>query len=286
MNEDRKNYYRLAEAFDTLIPKALSQYLEKAMTGKPVAGYQHKAGWWDANVDCLSRARLSGMESVDLQMVDPPEWRMNLLVKVIKYCNYDLLERYGKEWTALDRLIEIRAKVLAQMGTRSVSDGQDQFKLIFSELTKFRLENIRDILAEKNDLEKKEPTEEEGGKFHKALDDQRSEWEEFVGRLYERGGRPRRDQLSRFISSQGKQLNIIQTVAAKYAMIAAFLIQDDDGTRAQGMLQNRYGNVVNTTDEIFSTWLQEPGATWDRLVKCLRYADYNHLAKQVDDSLV
>ena len=38
---------------------------------------------------------------------------MNLLLKVIKYSNYDLFERNGTVWGALNVLIDVRNELLA-----------------------------------------------------------------------------------------------------------------------------------------------------------------------------
>lgn len=99
------------ELFTNLIPKALSKFLKGKMTSKLGAEYAHTLEWWKSQRPSLSRAPPAGPELVTFITKGPVEWEMNLLLKVIKYCNRELLERYETEWNALDKMIETRAMV-------------------------------------------------------------------------------------------------------------------------------------------------------------------------------
>lgn len=118
----RKAYYVLTELFARLIPKALSEFLQRKMKEK-IDDYAHTLGWWRQKRDSLSRAPPTGNELATFLRKDPAEWEMNLLLKVIKYSNYELLERYETEWDALDNLIDTRAAVFESFGTKKVSES-------------------------------------------------------------------------------------------------------------------------------------------------------------------
>lgn len=146
----RQNYYKLAELLSTKVPSAMSDLLQKLMEGKPVAGYQHNAGWWKSNKACLSRAPPTGMEVVTLGSKDPSKWSMNLLLKVIKYCNHDILERYGTVWEALDVLIKVRKEVLEHKITKKVpTDRMEQYFTSVSDkgIAEFDLPKVEDVLT-------------------------------------------------------------------------------------------------------------------------------------------
>ena len=111
----------LAELFARLIPKALSEFLQRKMKEK-FEDYAHTLNWWKQRRESLSRAPPTGNELATFLRKDPGEWEMNLLLKVIKYSNYELLKRYEKEWNALDILIDTRAAVFECFETQRVSD--------------------------------------------------------------------------------------------------------------------------------------------------------------------
>lgn len=91
-----------------------------------VKGYKHESSWWSENKACLSRAPPIGIEISHVQTKEPNKWSMNLLVKVLKYCNHDLVDRYGVVWGALDALIRARKTILEYQDTKSVSDTDFQ----------------------------------------------------------------------------------------------------------------------------------------------------------------
>lgn len=137
----RKAYYVLCELFTDLIPKALSKFLEMKMTSKVGAGYGHTLEWWKPQRSSLSRAPPAGVELATFMRKAPAEWEMNLLLKVIKYSNYELLERYETEWNALDELIETRATVFESSDMKKVPPGkkEDIFTRVVDALGKLDL---------------------------------------------------------------------------------------------------------------------------------------------------
>ena len=101
------------------------------------------------------------------------------------------------------------------------------------------------------------------------------------------GAKPKMVQLKQFVGKPRK-LNIIQDVAPHYTNIGTYLLKDNDGTIVDGIRLSKMGDVVRVTEEIFSQWLQggAVSATWDTLIKCLRHAGRNPLAKQIDECLI
>jgi hypothetical protein len=282
------NYYRLAELFSAVVRPALGDFLNKAMHEKPVAGYDHTAGWWKANHSrCLSRVPPTGIEKIKVTK-DPSEWLMNLLLKVIKYSNHDLIPRYKKVWRALDVLIKTRREVLSYKETQTVSTDQmsEYFHTICNAIAEFELPNVENIYAEQEELKTKEYSEAGGEKLHKELLAEGNGWAVFEGKLYERGGMPTLPQLRAF-SGKAKKINVIQQVAPKFSSIGTFLLSDDDGTIVSGLKISNGYDVTRTSEAIFKKWLEaEAGPSWTVLVKCLRDADLNALAKQIEECLI
>ena len=100
------------------------------------------------------------------------------------------------------------------------------------------------------------------------------------------GAKPKIPQLRNFLG-KAKTLNVIQEVAPHYTTIGTYLLKDDNGAIVDGIHMGKMGNVVRTTEEIFYQWLQGgAGPTWNVLVKCLRHAGLNPLAKQIDECLL
>ena len=130
MNKEREAYYRLSELFAVLVPKALRGFLQSKMkASERVRGYAHSLAWWEDNKGKLPRASLTGGE---LHVLDPENWEMNMLLKVIKYSDFDLLERYEEEWSALDDLIEARRIVFGNTAGKKVSphDADECFRIV------------------------------------------------------------------------------------------------------------------------------------------------------------
>ena len=110
----------MAELFVSLVPKALSEILQKVMKDKLGEKYIHTLEWWKSHTECMSRAPPTGVERITFRSKGPDEWEMNLLLKVIKYSNFEPLERYEAEWSALDRLIETRNQLFERTATKKV----------------------------------------------------------------------------------------------------------------------------------------------------------------------
>ena len=172
-----------------------------------VRGYAHSMAWWEDNKGKLPRASLTGGE---LHMLDPENWEMNMLLKVIKYSDFDLLERYEEEWSALDDLIEARRIVFGNTAGKKVSphDADECFRIVGDALGILgqvgEMENVKTIKKSMRFIIiihalcklllllmlffLAEPvTKEEGESFQEALKTQDAEWQAFVNKLYERG---------------------------------------------------------------------------------------------------
>ena len=109
--------------------------------------YKHTSSWWKANKPSLSRAPPAGFEIALVDTKDPSSWPMNLLLKVIKYSNHDLLQRDGEVWEALNNLIEVRKDVVDHQDSRRVpSDLMEMhFTTVLTGLSKFHLANFQDM---------------------------------------------------------------------------------------------------------------------------------------------
>ena len=127
-----------------MVRPALSNLLKKLMEAKRVRHYEHTAKWWKANHStCLTRAPPTGIEIIKVTK-DPSDWPMNLLLKVIKYSNYDMLPRYRTLWAALNVLIKARRDVLKYKDAQSVpaSRMEEFFRIVCNDgLSKFELQD-------------------------------------------------------------------------------------------------------------------------------------------------
>lgn len=87
--------------------------------------------------------------------------------------------------------------------------------------------------------------------------------------------------------SKSGPIDVIQQVAPHYTTIGIFLLGDETGATVSGIHMTKMGNVVLTTEEIFNQWLQkQAGPSWNRLHDCLKNAQLNALAKQIDQCLI
>lgn len=286
MDPDRKAYYVLTELFAHLVPKALSKFLQRKMREKLNDDYAHSLEWWKPKRASLSRAPPTGNELATFLRKGPEEWEMNLLLKVIKYSNYELLERYETEWDALDILIDTRAAVFESSGTKRVSDGDKRgyFTRVGEALGNL---DLVDELIEAEDLQSKTPTKEEGEKFHEVLKRQDTDWKAFTGKLYERGKAPLPEQLEAF-NTPSEQKSIVLEASTQVIVFGTKLLKDKTGARVDGIRRARIGDPVDATREIMHCWLRGEGVptTWDNLVKCMYHAGLNAIAKDVEDCLI
>ena len=125
------------------------------MTEKPVDGYQHMSSWWKAHKESLSRAPPTGIEIVTVNSKDPTQWPTNLLLKVIKYSNHELLVRYEVVWNALNVLVDVRKKVLDHQEAKRipVDRMQEYFTKVFDTgISKFSLSDTEDTFYALEDL--------------------------------------------------------------------------------------------------------------------------------------
>lgn len=90
---------------------------------KKEGGYEHTSAWWKPNKEKVSRAPLMNMERRDIVKGEPEKWGMSLLIKILKYSSFDLLEHYEKEWNALDVFTEVRKDVTARDATNRIPQG-------------------------------------------------------------------------------------------------------------------------------------------------------------------
>lgn len=98
--------------------------------------------------------------------------------------------------------------------------------------------------------------------------------------------KPTTGQLKKFLSKDGP-INVIQQVAPHYTTIGTFLLGDPAGAAVSGIHMSCMGNVVMTTEAIFNQWLaKEAGPSWNVLYKCLKDAQLNALARQIDERLI
>ena len=160
----------------------------------------------------MTRVSLTTQEKIALKGKNPAEWEMNLLLKVIKYTNFEPLERYDDVWCALDDLIATRGEIFAKDTTKKIAAKRmkELFKCVTSDISKFDLETELEekLCTEIEDnlmssimpyyliilhayiyyvVFPEAPSREEGLKFHELLLKQKDGWKDFEGKLYERG---------------------------------------------------------------------------------------------------
>ena len=94
-----------------------------------VDGYSHTNAWWQDNQGSLERTSPEGEEYEEFSDKEPTDWGVNLLIKVIKYSNFELLERYEDEWDVLDQLIAKREDIVKKSSNRKIPQN-DAEKLL------------------------------------------------------------------------------------------------------------------------------------------------------------
>ena len=91
--------------------------------------YNHTSGWWQDHQGSLESTSPEGEEYEEFSDKEPRDWGMNLLIKVIKYSNFELLERYEDEWDVLDDLIAKRREIVKK-GSSKKFPQNDAEKLL------------------------------------------------------------------------------------------------------------------------------------------------------------
>ena len=90
--------------------------------------------------------------------------------------------------------------------------------------------------------------------------------------------------LLKFPGKRGK-INIPEQIGKNYTTFGTFLLKDDNGTIIPGIESAKMHNVTEINKTILQNWIGGKGEepfTWDTLVKCLRDADLNGLANDIE----
>lgn len=101
-------------------------------------------------------------------------------------------------------------------------------------------------------------------------------------------GKPEMEQLESF-HAKGKDINIIEQMAVHYNSFGPKMLKDGNGTVVQGLWVANMGDPVRATRAILRKWLGGVGeqpATWNQLLKCLRHAQLNVVAQDVENALI
>lgn len=82
-------------------------------------------------------------------------------------------------------------------------------------------------------------------------------------------------------------INIMEEVVPECRRLGNILLKSPNGVRVSNIEMNNPHNVKDVVYDIFKTWLSEDAdATWSNLVKCLKDANLNSLAKDIERCLV
>ena len=98
------------------------------------------------------------------------------------------------------------------------------------------------------------------------------------------GDKPSMCILLKFPGKCGK-INIPEQIGTNYETFGTFLLKDDSGTIIPGIEREKMHNATEINKTILRKWIGGKGEepyTWDTLVKCLRDADLNGLANDIE----
>ena len=101
------------------------------------------------------------------------------------------------------------------------------------------------------------------------------------------GDKPSMCTLLKFPGRRGK-INIPEQIGKDYENFGTFLLKDDSGTIIPGIESTKMHDVTEINKTILRNWIGGKGEepyTWDTLVKCLRDADLNGLANDIEEVL-
>lgn len=88
----------------------------------------------------------------------------------------------------------------------------------------------------------------------------------------------------------GRELKIVESVAAHWNKIGIAMNFDKVGEIVNAIKKNNPGDVTECCEETFRKWLQGKGtrqpATWSMLITILRECSLNALAKDIEDMLI
>ena len=84
-------------------------------------------------------------------------------------------------------------------------------------------------------------------------------------------------------------INIPEQIGKEYTRFGTFLLEDDSGTIVSGIESAKTQTATEINITILREWINGKGQepfTWDSLVKCLRDADLNRLADDIEEVLI
>ena len=94
--------------------------------------------------------------------------------------------------------------------------------------------------------------------------------------------------LLKFPGKHGK-IDIPAQIGEEYTKFGTFLLKDDYGTIVSGIERAKMQNATEINRTILREWINGKGEepfTWATLVKCLRDADLNRLADDIEEVLI
>ena len=86
-----------------------------------------------------------------------------------------------------------------------------------------------------------------------------------------------------------EKINIPEQIGKEYATFGTFLLKDDSGTIVSGIESAKTQTATEINRTILREWINGKGQepfTWATLVKCLRDADLNGLANDIEEVLI
>ena len=101
------------------------------------------------------------------------------------------------------------------------------------------------------------------------------------------GDKPRMRILLKFQGRRGK-INIPEEIGKNYKKFGTFLLKDDSGTIIPAIESEKMHNATDINTTILRNWIGGKGEepyTWDTLVECLRDAELNGLANDIEEVL-
>ena len=94
-------------------------------------------------------------------------------------------------------------------------------------------------------------------------------------------------KLLKFPGKRGK-INISELIGTNYKIFGMFLLRDDSGTIISGIERAKMYDAEEINKAILEKWIGGKGQrpfTWGTLVKCLRGAELNVLADDIEEVL-
>ena len=99
------------------------------------------------------------------------------------------------------------------------------------------------------------------------------------------GNRPDISTLNTFPHPSGN-ISILEQVTPKYRQLGNILLNSPNGVEVQGIEKTNKSRVEDVIYDIFQKWLvEDPYATWGKLVLCLQKAGLTSLAQDVERGL-